>query len=390
MNKIIAGVAFFIGFGSAGFGQRAYLSRELQNIDAGKRVNVIVRFKHAPDAAHHRMVRDLGGTLRASFGVIRGAAYSAPAGTLESLAENPEVLSISPDRPVHMLLDNTTAAVNASAAWNAGLDGSGIGVAVIDSGISDHQDLHGGSGSRVVYSESFTGGDSTDGFGHGEHVAGILAGNGSDSSCAICDRHFVGVAPNVNLIDLQVLDSTGAGTDSNVIAAIDRAVQLKAQFNIRVINLSLGRPVYESYTVDPLCQAVESAWKAGIVVVTAAGNGGRDNPAGNNGYGTITAPGNDPYVITVGAMKSMGTPQRTDDLIASYSSKGPTQVDHIVKPDLVAPGNLVVSLLSPNGVLPTLYPQDVVPISYYEQTSQSTSSTSYLTLSGTSMATPVV
>ena len=107
--------------------------------------------------------------------------------------------------------------------------------------------------------------------------------------------------------------------------------------NIRVINLSLGRPVYESYTLDPLCQAVESAWEAGIVVVVAAGNDGRDNSQGTNGYGTISAPGNDPYVITVGAMKTMGTPTRTDDLIASYSSKGPTVVDYVAKPDLVAP-----------------------------------------------------
>ena len=94
--------------------------------------------------------------------------------------------------------------------------------------------------------------------------------------------------------------------------------------NIRVINLSLGRPVYESYTLDPLCQAVEQAWKAGIVVVVAAGNEGRNNAANTSGYGTITAPGNDPYVITVGAMNTKGTPSRADDVIASYSSKGPT------------------------------------------------------------------
>src|SRR5208282_1418967 len=128
---------------------------------------------------------------------------------------------------------------------------------------------------------------------------------------------------------------------------IQTAIQLKATYNIRVINLSLGRPVFESYTVDPLCQAVEAAYKAGIVVVVAAGNDGRDNSEGTNGYATITAPGNDPYVITVGAMKSMGTPTRADDLIATYSSKGPTAIDHIVKPDIVAPGNLQVSLNSP-------------------------------------------
>ena len=140
------------------------------------------------------------------------------------------------------------------------------------------------------------------------------------------------MAPGANLINLRVLDATGTGSDSNVIAAIGTAIQLKSRYNIRVINLSLGRPVSESYTLDPLCQAAEAAWNAGIVVVVAAGNDGRDNSAGTNGYGTITAPGNDPYVITVGAMKTESTYSRTDDLIATYSSKGPTQVDHIVKP----------------------------------------------------------
>ena len=112
-----------------------------------------------------------------------------------------------------------------------------------------------------------------------------------------------------------MLDRNGAGTDSMVIAAIQRAIALKSTYNIQIINLSLGRPVMESYTLDPLCQAVEQAWKAGIVVVVAAGNEGRNNSKGTNGYGTITAPGNDPYVITVGAMKDVKTlsPRRRPD-----------------------------------------------------------------------------
>src|SRR5208337_442421 len=127
--------------------------------------------------------------------------------------------------------------------------------------------------------------------------------------------------------NLRVLDQNGAGTDSGVIAAIAQAIALKGLFNIRVINLSLGRPVYESYKLDPVCQAVEQAWKNGIVVVVAAGNDGRYRPT--NGYFTINSPGNDPYVITVGATKPMGTPTRNDDQMASYSSKGPTVIDDI-------------------------------------------------------------
>ena len=113
-------------------------------------------------------------------------------------------------------------------------------------------------------------------------------------------------------------------------------------------------------------------------MVVAAGNDGRDNTDGIDGYGTITAPGNDPYVITVGGVKDEGTTVRTDDLIASYSSKGPTLFDHYVKPDVVAPGNLVISTLPPGLTLSTEYPANHV------------GTTNYFTLSGTSMATPVV
>src|SRR5262249_10245168 len=146
------------------------------------------------------------------------------------------------------------------------------------------------------------------------------------------------------------------GADSQVIAAIQRAIQLKDTYNIRVINLSLGRPVYESYTLDPLCQAVEAAWQAGIVVVVAAGNAGRDNSLGTQGYATIQAPGNDPNVITVGATNVHASAMRDASTITTYSSKGPTLLDHLVKPDLVAPGNNIVSLLAPGSYLATQYP----------------------------------
>jgi len=198
------------------------------------------------------------------------------------------------------------------------------------------------------------------------------------------------VAPNVNLINLRVLSQNGTGTDSTVITAIQKAISLKNTYNIRVINLSLGRPVQESYALDPLCQAVEAAWNAGIVVVAAAGNDGRDNSAGTYGYGTIAAPGNDPYVITVGAMKTNGTYSTTDDTIATYSSKGPTGFDQIVKPDLVAPGNRVVSDDNMAATLPKNYPANIAHLSYYQTTNVTTLSNQYFTLSGTSMATPVV
>ena len=186
----------------------------------------------------------------------------------------------------------------------------------------------------------------------------------------------------MNLVDLHVLDANGAGSDSEVIAAIQQAIALKNTYNIRVINLSLGRGIFSSYTQDPLCQAVESAWNAGIVVVAAAGNYGRLSMNGSNGYGTLAAPGNDPLVLTVGAMKTMGSYSRSDDQIASYSSKGPTTYDHVVKPDIVAPGNLVVSTNSPGSTLEAEYPANDVAGNY--------SGRDYFTLSGTSMAAPAV
>src|SRR5260370_39055682 len=117
--------------------------------------------------------------------------------------------------------------------------------------------------------------------------------------------------------------------------------------------------VMESYTLDPLCQAVEEAWQAGIVVAVAAGNHGRDNSMNTDGYSTITAPGNDPSVITVGAMRDMETTPRGDDLIASYSSKGPTLLDKVVKPDLVAPGNQIISALADSSTITPTYPGNV-------------------------------
>jgi serine protease AprX len=390
---------------------RTKLSPELQHAKAGKLVDVIVQFTGDPTEHHIGKVTSKGASLRQKLSVVHGAAFtSVPSEALSQLARDPEVAYITLDRPVHGTsnFDYTPESVNAPWAWQQeSLDGTGIGVAVIDSGVYAVGDLYwynptnGSYGSRVVYSQSFVRGttDASDHYGHGTHVAGIIASAGWFSSGSHFSHAFKGIAPNANIINLRALDQNGAGTDSSVIAAIDAAIRLKSKYNIRVINLSLGRQVYESYTIDPLCQAVESAWKAGIVVVVAAGNQGRNNSAGTNGYGTIAAPGNDPYVITVGAMKTANTSDRGDDTVASYSSKGPTAFDHVVKPDIVAPGNKVVSLLSPRSRLPLLYPAvDVLMSEYADSSLQqfvmaftgSDLSPNYMRLSGTSMAAPVI
>ena len=296
-------------------------------------------------------------------------------------------------------MDLSAAAVNANLAFTAGTTGRGVTVAVIDSGIANHPDVKSGGLllgllPRVIYQESFVPGDprTDDEFGHGTHVAGILAGNGKESTGNGFTKTYRGIAPEARLMNLRVLDRNGKGTDSAVINAIHRAILLKTLLNIKVINLSLGRPVWESYTKDPLCRAVEAAWKAGITVVVSAGNEGRNNSAGTNGYGTISSPGNSPYAITVGAMRTMQSMSRGDDLIASYSSKGPTRIDHIVKPDLVAPGNQVASLMT-SGTLAAQAAANntLVPLSYYQRNAAGyLFSQDYYKLSGTSMAAPVV
>ena len=381
------------------FAKSPKISDDLGNADAASNVDVIVQFTQSPTWYHFNKVWSRGGTLKQDLHeVIQGAAFTVPASALEDLANDPDVAYISLDRSLQgtttdssTMRDYYDTAVNAQIGWQLGYDGTGIGVAVIDSGITDIPDLHNGKVYRVVYSQDFvTGASAVDVYGHGSHVAGIIGGNGKNSTGPSFSYTFKGIAPNVNLINLRVLDQNGQGSDSKVIAAINKAISLKSQYNIRVINLSLGRPVYESYTLDPLCQAVEQAWRAGIVVVVAAGNQGRNNSAGTSGYGTITAPGNDPYVITVGAMKTMGTPSRGDDQIASYSSKGPTLYDHVVKPDLVAPGNRIISLYTAGLALNKLYPGNEIPHSLYVTNGDTSPSSTYYRLSGTSMAAPMV
>ena len=354
--------------------QNPKLSPELQSYTSTQPIQVIVQYAPGTPVTCTGLlglvdclvndVENLGGTVLSELPLINGIVAQLDGNAIHSLSNQSNVVYISTDRPLTPSLSNAAVAVNAPFAWQSGFTGAGVGVAVIDSGVSSHPDLNLGilPLSRVVYQQSFVSGNSSasDQYGHGTHVAGLIAGDGLSSTGPQYNKLFKGIAPGAGIINLRVLDQNGEGTDSLVIAAIDRAIALKSQYNIRVINLSLGRAVYETYKLDPLCQAVEQAWKAGIVVVVAAGNNGRYQPT--DGYATVTSPGNDPYVITVGDMKPMGTPTRVDDLIASYSSKGPSVVDAVVKPDLVAPGNLLTSLEAPNSTLSNEYPGNRVAI----------------------------
>jgi serine protease AprX len=394
------GGRFLLAFGlvlaaTVAFGQSNKLSKDLQNLPSSTSVGIVVQYYTAPNKTDYNAASANSALKRKDLTRIKATQYNIPAGKLSGLlSSDANIKYISKDRPLNGSMDYAAATVGADLAWSLGLNGSGIGVAVVDSGVTLTNDLKNPATgkSRIVYSQSFVDGDTStnDAYEHGTHVSGIIAGNGSNSECSNCTVAFQGIAPAVNIVNLRALDAYGQGTDSAVIAAIQQAIALKSTYNIRVLNLSLGRGIFESYTTDPLCLAVEDAWKAGLVVVVAAGNYGRDNSNNNDGYGTITAPANDPYVISVGAMKTMYTKDRADDLIATYSSKGPSLLDHVVKPDLVAPGNRVISLLSSASTTATSYPDNVVAVSYYTSNNNNNSSSSYYRLSGTSMAAPMV
>jgi serine protease AprX len=258
-----------------------------------------------------------------------------------------------------------------------GVDGSGVGVAVIDSGITPHAALT----SRVVANVSFVPGDPnvTDGYGHGTHVAGIIAGSAAPAA-SVTPLYKGGIAPGARLVNVRVLGNDGSGYTSDVIAGIEWVIAHKGQYNIRVINLSLGHPVMESCATDPLCQEIGRAVQAGIVVVASAGNYGKSSTGGTV-LGSIASPGNSPDAITVGALNTWSTAARNDDTVATFSSRGPTAYDGAVKPDVAAPGVKIISLQANNALLPTLYSNIHTA---------GTGNNAYMYLSGTSMAAPIV
>jgi len=345
---------------------------------------VIVRFVDGGSfTASVQTIEESGGEARRRLPIIEGQVAVVDNKTLQKLAVSKAVERISLDRPVMGANEVTGATVGASTArHDFGYDGSGVAVAIIDSGAgASHDDLKDANGAtRVVRFVDFVNGQKKayDDYGHGTHVAGIIAGNGFDSGGA-----RAGIAPAARLVVLKVLDGSGSGVISDVIAALDYAVAHRAELNIRVINLSVATGVYESYRTDPLTLAAQRAVSAGIVVVTAAGNNGQ-NARGGSSYAGVAAPGNAPWVVTVGASSHMGTANRADDTIAAFSARGPAAVDFAAKPDIVAPGVGIESLANPGSQLYSAGGP------YLLQGTVQTSYLPYLSLSGTSMSSPVV
>jgi serine protease AprX len=367
------------------YGQRRpTLSGDLTHVQ-GDRIRLIVQPAIEGD------VSSLRGRLR---GIVRreldgAVALEVSRADFEAMSQDASFAHISADAPVVADMAITNKVTGASAMWQgtgglvgllstAGYNGTGIGVAVVDSGIAPHSALD----SRVIARVNFVSWETPstgDPYGHGTHVAGIIGGN-TTAAKYVTAAFAGGSAPGVKLIDVRVLGAGGVGYTSDVIAGIDWAVANRSKYGIRVVNLSLGHAVSEPSMFDPLCKAVARAVQAGVVVVASAGNYGLTS-TGEPVLGGITSPGNSPYAITVGAIDTAGTITRDDDTVAPYSSKGPTRYELAVKPDVVAPGTKLVSLEAAGSYLSKKYPAWHIA---------GVGKNAYFRLTGTSMSTAVV
>ena len=292
-------------------------------------------------------VLGIGGTILTRYHLINAVDAVIPAALEPVLAALPGITvtsdatvsvqstveSTGPHTPSDAFLQETGATQLAAG----GDTGQGVTVAVLDTGIDNVPDFSG----RLIGGVDLTGGSKPyqDDYGHGTFVAGLIAGNGASSG-----GRYSGEAPGAKLVSIKVAGADGVTHLGTLISALQWAVDHRGGYGIKVLNLSLGFQPIESTVLNPLDQAVEAAWNTGITVVAAAGNAGPFN-------GSILSPGDDPLVITVGALDDMATPSVSDDEMNDFSSVGPTSPDGWVKPDLVTSGRSVVSLAAPGSTI---------------------------------------
>jgi serine protease AprX len=339
--------------------------RWVRQVGGERQVQVVVVSDSRDATLAHlsAQVQRLGGQILVRHGVIRALTVQMPARSVRALARHPDVVSISPNREtartastleaISGALTSTVRSYGSTTSYS-GLDGSGVGIAVLDSGVmKQHASFQnavaatrvmrnvnmlngslanwtatGGAESLVPGSTAYNSYVATiandanllqDGYGHGTHVAAVAAGRGFYQA-----PDSTGIAPNASIYDVKVLNDQGYGNVSDALEGIQWVIYHAKAHNIRVMNLSLAASSTESWQTDPLCIAVRSAAAAGITVVVAGGNFGR-SIVGKEVYGTIGAPGNDPTVITVGAVNFKSTTSRSDDVVANFSSRGPTR-----------------------------------------------------------------
>jgi serine protease AprX len=327
-------------------------------------VSVVVHERTPATHLAEDLVRAVGGHVTRSLPLIGGFAADVPAAGLSALGREDSIQGLYLDGHVQMAAVGTDAwdDIEPNLAWRrsirlpqipVGIDGTGVTVAMIDTGVAHVEDL----GERVVARVDFTpGGAGDDEYGHGTHLAGVIAGNGAASG-----GKWRGVAPGAKLVSLKVAGPDGSTDVSVVIAALQWVVTHRAQYGIKVLNLSFGTDSVQPYALDPLNAAVERAWAAGITVVVSSGN---------RGPGSINKPGDDPFVITVGAVDVNQTIDRKDDVIAPFSSSGITQ-DGFSKPDVVAPGTTIVATRDAGSTVDQLHQDAVVDGDYFKGTGTS-------------------
>jgi serine protease AprX len=344
-------------------------------LDAKSTVRVIVQ-KANPLAASSDVAKSAKGKLVEDFSVIPAFTADLKLGDVMTLATNPDVRYVSLDAVVKQKSTVDTSQlttiypqdVSAPAVWNAtggpGATGLGVTVAVVDTGLDvTHPDFHGNvSAVNVNPLASST----KDGYGHGTHVAGIIAAHNPNGQ-------YIGVAPDAHVIGVKIADDSGNAFESDLLRGLGWVLLNQSAQHIRVVNLSVGTTVPGSYAYSPTDAAVERLWSSGITVVVAAGN------LGNNPDAVSYAPANDPYVITAGCLDDNLTANTTaDDSLCPISSRGVTQ-DGFAKPDVIAPGRKITSTLAAG-----------VPVLAQEYPDRITLDGKHIRLSGTSMATPVV
>jgi serine protease AprX len=333
-----------------------------------------------------------GGRVTDKIDIINAVVAEVPEDQLADLSRAAGVLSVTPDRTVKMVGDTLSPAVagndkvtfeyakvvGADQVWANGNLGQGITVATLDTGIDpsflslrairgiwqDRYLAYYDAIGNKTYESSRLLRSPRDPNGHGTHVAGIIGNSDKESG------HYVGIAPAVNFVSVRVLDPTGMGTYADVLRGLNWVVQNKDRYNIRVLNMSMYATPVAPYWIDPYNLAVMAAWKAGIVVVASAGN---DGPLPLS----VGVPGNTPYIVTVGSFTDNFTPSDfSDDYIPPFSAAGPT-LDAFVKPDVIAPGAHVSSLMRHNSYLAEQYPENQIRGQYFK-------------MSGTSMSAAVV
>jgi serine protease AprX len=374
-----------------------------EQADPTELVRVIVQKTKADVKTDALLARLPGVQVTEEFSVIPAFVATLPQAAVGTLAANPNVRYISPDGAVQVipahsvkglkpspnpraprsvpqskrgidarnLLTSFPIDTGAASAWSMSdghpETGSGIAVAIIDSGVdASHPDL---SGQVLAVNVNRNSQTASDGFGHGTHVAGII--NGHDA-----DQRYLGIAPNATLISIKVADDNGASLVSDLLRGLEWVAKNRDTYKIRALNLSASVSFPESYATSPVDAAVEHLWNDGVVVVASAGNLGSDQDA------VWYAPGNDPLVITVGCLDENQTAAPGDDSLCSISSRGITE-DGFAKPDLIAPGRKIMSVLGEgiNGrgvALAGEYPDRI------------SADGRHIHLSGTSMSAPMV